>query len=102
MSSAESEIKKLIEEARLWAEGIGKPVRAWVSDKQEAFVNTIAEVFPGTPHRYCRNYFMRDLADPVLEADSSAKVQLRKKIRGLRSVKRKVMTQEPSEDKKKR
>lgn len=101
LSSAESEIKKLIEEARLWAEGIGKPVRAWVSDKQEAFVNTIAEVFPGTPHRYCKNHFMRDLAEPVLEADSTAKVQLRKKIRGLRSIERKILTQEHSEDEKK-
>ena len=54
LSSAESEIKKLIEQARAWAERLGKPVRAWVSDKQEAFVKTIAEVFPGTPHRYCK------------------------------------------------
>ena len=100
LSSAESEIKKLIEQGREWAEELGKPVRAWVSDKQEAFVNTIAEVFPTTPHRYCQNHFMRDVAQPVVEADSSAKVKLRHKVRGLRSVERKIITEEAEEKKK--
>ena len=100
LSSAESEIKKLIEQGREWAEELGKPVRAWVSDKQEAFVNTIAEVFPTTPHRYCQNHFMRDVAQPVVEADSSAKVKLRHKVRGLRSVERKIITEETEEKKK--
>ncbi len=91
----------MIEEARSWAERLGKPVRAWVSDKQGAFVNTIAEVFPGIPHRYCKNHFMRDLAKPVLYADSSAKVELRRKVRGLRTVERQILTEESSEQKKK-
>jgi len=102
LSSAESEIKKLIEEARSWAERLGKPVRAWVSDKQAAFVNTIAEVFPGIPQRYCKNHFMRDLVKPVLDADSAAKVQLRRKIRGLRTIEREILERDSSEDKKKR
>ena len=38
------------------------------------------------PHRYCANHFLRDLAKPVLEADSHAKVQMRKKVRGLRGI----------------
>jgi hypothetical protein len=38
------------------------------------------------PHRYCDNHFLRDLAKPVLEADSHAKVQMRKKVRGLRVI----------------
>ncbi len=56
----------------------------WVSDKQDAFVTGIAAVFPGVPHRYCANHFLRDLAKPVLEADSHAKVQMRQKVRGFR------------------
>jgi hypothetical protein len=31
------------------------------------------------PHRYCDNHFLRDVAKPVLEADSHAKVRMRKK-----------------------
>lgn len=100
LSSAESEIKELIEQARVWAERLGKPVRAWVSDKQDTFLKTISEVFPGVVHRYCQNHFMRDLAKPVLEADSSAKVQMRRKVRGLRTIEREVLTDEESGEKK--
>jgi hypothetical protein len=73
------------------AQTLGKPVRLWVSDKQDAFVKGIAAEFPGVPHRYCSNHFLRDLAKPTLEADSHAKVQMRKKVRGLRDIERQVL-----------
>jgi hypothetical protein len=62
-----------------------------MSDKQEAFVTAIAAEFPDVPHRYCDNHFLRDLAQPVLEADSHAKVQMRKKVRGLRAIEQAVL-----------
>jgi hypothetical protein len=91
LSSAASEVRRLLAEARRWAERLGLPVRLWLSDKQDAFVTGIAAEFPGTPHRYCENHFLRDLAKPVLEADSRAKVAMRRKIRGLRTVEREVL-----------
>jgi hypothetical protein len=93
LSSAESEIDKLFERAREVAEQIGKTVRCWVSDKQQAFVNGVKRVFPGVPHRYCTNHFLRDLAKPILEEDSHAKVQMRKKVRGLRDIERQMLKQ---------
>ena len=66
-------------------------MRLWLSDKQDAFVKTIASVCPGVPHRYCSNHFLRDLAKSVLELDSHAKVQMRGKIRGLRGIEREVL-----------
>jgi hypothetical protein len=66
-------------------------VGLWMSDKQEAFVKGIAAEFPEVPHRYCDNHFLRDLAKPVLEADSHAKVQMRKKVRGLRVIEQAVL-----------
>ena len=51
----------------------------------------IAEEFPDVPHRYCDNHFLRDLAKPVLEADSHAKVQMRRKVRGLRKIEQAVL-----------
>ena len=33
----------------------------------------VAAEFPNVPHRYCDNHFLRDVAKPVLEADSHAK-----------------------------
>ena len=93
LSSSTSEIRRLFERAKECAERLGKPVRAWVSDKQKAFVTCIANVFPGVPHRYCANHFLRDLAKPVLEADSHAKVQMRRKVRGLRKIEQQILTE---------
>src|SRR5712671_4889312 len=91
LSSAEPEVRRLIALARQWAERLAKPVRVWMSDKQDAFVKAIAEEFSGTPHRYCQNHFIRDLAKPVLEMDSRAKVTMRRKVRGLRAIERCVL-----------
>ena len=93
LSSATAEVERLFERARQLAERIGKPIRCWVSDKQEAFVTCVGKVFPGVPHRYCANHFLRDLAKPVLQADSHAKVQMRRKVRGLRQVERRMLAE---------
>jgi hypothetical protein len=73
---------------------LGKPIRLWLSDKQDAFVSGIAAEFPGVPHRFCSNHFLRDLAKPVLEADSHAKVKMRRRIRGLRAIEREVLEEQ--------
>jgi hypothetical protein len=65
-------------------------VRLWISDTQEAFVRGIAAEFPGVPHRSCATHFVRDVAKPVLDADSRAKVQMRRKVRGVRTLEREV------------
>ena len=70
-----------------------------MSDKQDAFVTGIAAEFPDVPHRYCDNHFLRDLAKPVLEADSHAKVQMRKKVRGLRTIEQAVLQRQKAETK---
>jgi GNAT superfamily N-acetyltransferase len=95
LSSGAEEVRRLLEQARDWAQRLGLPVRLWISDKQDAFVSGIAQVFAGVPHRYCENHFLRDLAKPVLEADSKAKVVMRRKVRGLRSIERDVLSDSP-------
>jgi hypothetical protein len=91
LSSATQEVQRLIVLARQWADRLAKPVRGWMSDKQDAFVTAIATEFPGIPHRYCQNHFLRDVAKPVLEIDSHAKVKMRRKVRGLRAIERGVL-----------
>jgi hypothetical protein len=93
LSSATQEVQRLIVLARQWAERLAKPVRGWMSDKQDAFVTAIAAEFPGIPHRYCQNHFLRDVAKPVLEMDSRAKVKMRRKVRGLRAIERCVLAE---------
>jgi hypothetical protein len=91
LSATADEVRRLIQKAKQWAEALGKPVGLWLSDRQDAFVTGIAAEFPDVPHRYCDNPFLRDVAKPVLEADSHAKVQMRKKVRGLRTIERAVL-----------
>jgi hypothetical protein len=91
LSSNNNEVRRLFVRAREFAEQLGKPVRLWMSDKQDAFVQGIADEFPDIPHRYCSNHFLRDLAKPTEQADSQAKVQLRKKVRGLRAIEREAL-----------
>ena len=91
LSSAEQEVHRVVVLARQWAERLAKPVRAWMSAKQDAFVKAIATEFPGIPHRYGQNHFMRDVAKPVLDLDRQAKVTMRSKVRGLRAIERRVL-----------
>src|SRR6267154_1883824 len=93
LSSGAEEIRRLLRQAKDWAAQLGLPVQLWLSDKQDAFVTGIAAEFAGVPHRYCANHFLRDLAKPMLEADSHAKVQMRCKVRGLRGIEREILQQ---------
>ena len=80
ISATNDEVQRLIAQAKAWASSLNKTVALWISDKQDAFVTGIVAEFPGVPHRYCDNHFLRDLAKPVLEADSHTKVQMRRKV----------------------
>jgi hypothetical protein len=100
LSATEDEIRRLIRKSKEWAQSLGTPVGLWMSDKQEAFVKGIAAEFPDVPHRYCDNHFLRDLAQPVLEADSHAKVQMRRKVRGLRTIEQTVLQRRKAETQK--
>ena len=97
ISATADEVRRLIAKAKEWAESLGKPVALWLSDKQDAFVKGIAAEFPDVPHRYCDNHFLRDVAKPVLEADSHAKVQMRRKVRGLRTIEQAVLKRQKAE-----
>src|ERR1700709_2736709 len=66
-------------------------------DQPDAFITGIAAEFPDVPHRSCDNHFLRDLAKPVLEADSHAKVPMRKKVRGLRTIEQAVLAHAKAE-----
>src|SRR3954469_3851367 len=99
LSGTVDQVRRLIIKAKQWAEALGKPVALWMSDKQDAFVKGIAAEFPDVPHRYCDNHFLRDLAKPVTDADSHAKVRMRKKVRGPRTIEQSVLQRPRAEPK---
>lgn len=97
ISATAQEVCRLINRAKKWAESLNKKVGLWLSDRQDAFVTGIKAEFPGVPHRYCDNHFLRDVAKPVLEVDSHAKVTMRKKVRGLRKIEQAVLKRQGAE-----
>jgi hypothetical protein len=81
-ASATAEIEKLIGEVL----ALGVPILGVISDKQESICLAIERQLPGVPHQLCHYHYLKDLAQPVCEADRNFNKQLKQQIRQLRSV----------------
>jgi len=57
------------------------PILAVISDKQRGLVPAVAQVLPGSCHQFCQAHYLKNLSEPLAEADEVFKVQLRKNIR---------------------
>ena len=66
------------------------PVAGVVSDGQHSIRKAVAATFPGVPHQLCQFHYLREAARPIYEADRHAKMGLKKKARGVRSIERAV------------
>jgi hypothetical protein len=87
LSARQKELSELLRQVR---DGCGVPVAGVISDGQHSIRNAVAEVLPGIPHQLCQFHYLREAAGPIYEADRHAKVQLKKKVRGVRKVERAV------------
>jgi Transposase, Mutator family len=70
------------------AEAVGVPVLGVISDGQTSVRRAVAAALPGVPHQLCQFHFLREAAQPVFEADRHAKVELKKRVRGVRPIER--------------
>ena len=61
-----------------------------VSDGQISIRKAVAEALEAVPHQVCHFHYLREAATPIYEADRHAKVQLKKKVRGIRTIERQV------------
>ena len=57
------------------------PILAVLSDKQTGLVPAVAAVFPHSRHQLCQAHYLRNLAEPLAEADAAFKGALRKSVR---------------------
>lgn len=69
------------------------PVAGIVSDGQHSIRKAVAKTFPGVPYQLCQFHYLREAAKPIYEADRHAKVELKKKVRGVRTIERRVEEQ---------
>jgi hypothetical protein len=57
------------------------PILAVLSDKQKGLVPAVATVFPNSRHQFCQAHYLRNLAEPLAEADAALKGELRNTVR---------------------
>jgi hypothetical protein len=57
------------------------PILAVLSDKQKGLVPAVSVVLPHSQHQFCQGHYLKNLAEPLAEADEAFKVQLRQAIR---------------------
>ena len=57
------------------------PILAVLSDKQTGLMPAVATVLPASRYQFCQAHYLRNLAEPLAEADSAFKVALRKTVR---------------------
>ena len=94
LSARQNDLAELIGQVR---ETVGVPIEAVVSDGQHSIRKAVAEALPGVPHQLCQFHYLREAARPIHEADRHAKVQLKKKVRGVRPIEREVEGRDDAE-----
>jgi hypothetical protein len=57
------------------------PILVVLSDKQTGLVPAVATVLPHSRHQFCQAHYLRNLAEPLAEADTAFKGELRKTVR---------------------
>ena len=70
---------------------------AWSPTARTRSARRSKPALDGVPHQLCQFHYLREAAKPVYEADRHAKVQLKKKVRGIRPIERKVEGREDDE-----
>src|SRR4051812_25794016 len=94
LSSTQDDLAKLIGEVQA---ALSVPIVGVVSDGQDSVRKAVKRALDGVPHQLCQFHSPREAAKPVYEADRHAKVQLKKKVRGIRPIERQVEDREDAE-----
>jgi hypothetical protein len=94
LSSTQDDLAKLIGEVQ---SALSVPIVGVVSDGQDSIREGVKKALDGVPHQLCHFHYLREAAKPIYEADRHARVQLKKKVRGIRPIERKVEGREDAE-----
>ena len=94
LSSTQDDLAKLLGEVKA---AVPVPIAGVVSDGQTSIRNAVKRALDGVPHQLCQFHYLREAATPVYEADRHIKVQLKKKVRGIRPIEREVEGREDDE-----
>jgi hypothetical protein len=94
LPSTRDDLARLIREVK---QALEVPIAGVASDGQDSIRKAVETALDGVPHQLCHFHYLREAAKPVYEADRHAKVQLKKKVRGLRPIERQVEGRDDAE-----
>jgi Transposase, Mutator family len=87
LSSTQEDLARLLIAVK---DALKVPIVGVISDGQESIRKAVKKALDGVPHQLCQFHYLREAVKPVYEADRHAKVQLKKKVRGIRPIERQV------------
>jgi hypothetical protein len=85
LSATTKDLAALLAEVR---DALPVPITGAVSDGQATIRQAVVQELPGVPHQLCHFHYLREAAKPIYEADRHAKKELKKRVRGVRSIER--------------
>jgi hypothetical protein len=85
LSSTQDDVVALIAEV---TKGLPVPIEGVISDGQHSIRKAVAKALPDVPHGLCHYHYLREAVKPIYEADRHAKKELKKRVRGVRSLER--------------
>jgi hypothetical protein len=85
LSATIRDLAALLAEVR---EALPVPITGVISDGQDTIRKAVAQELPGVPHQLGHFHYLRDAAKPIYEADRHAKKELKKRVRGVRTIER--------------
>jgi hypothetical protein len=85
LSATIRDLAALLAEVR---DALPVPITGVLSDGQDTIRKAVAQELPGVPHQLCQFHYLREAAKPIYEADRHAKKELKKRVRGVRTLER--------------
>jgi hypothetical protein len=87
LSAAQDDLVELLRQVQ---QALSVPIAGVISDGQLSIRAAVKQAFPKIPHQLCHFHYLREAAKPIYEADRHAKTELKKRVRGVRSLERRV------------
>jgi hypothetical protein len=85
LSATARDLSALLTEVR---DALPVPITGVVSDGQQSIRKAVTQTLPSVPHQLCHFHYLREAARPLAEADRHAKKELKKRVRGIRTLER--------------
>jgi len=87
LSARSEDLAVLLTEVK---ENLDVPIAGVVSDGQQSIRKAVEVALPQVPHGLCHFHYLREAAKPIYAADRHAKKELKKQVRGVRTIERSV------------